>query len=64
MNNGSRNYSAMTAYQDPSSKLFSLYEPSHVKGVTLKAVTDKDGKAMRVDGKFVRDHKIAERTEP
>jgi hypothetical protein len=63
MNNGNRDFSKTTAFLDPASKLFSLYEPGEKPG-TLTAAKDKDGKPMRVDRQFVQSHKISERTEP
>lgn len=63
MNNGTRNWPAMTAFQDPGSKLFSLYEPCTGKpGVTLTAVLDGSGKPLRVDAEFIRKHGVPERT--
>lgn len=64
MNNGNRDFTHCTAFLDPASKLFSLYEPSDKPGASLKATLDKDGKPMRVDRQFVESHKISERTEP
>lgn len=62
MNNGTRNWSAMTAYLDPSSKLFSIYEPCPVKKTLIPVV--QDGKQLRVNADFIRQHKIPERTQP
>lgn len=63
MNNGNRDYSVMTAFKDPSSKLFSLYEPCTDKpGVTLQPALDSAGKPLRVDSEFLCKHKVPERT--
>lgn len=70
MNNGNRNYATVTAYKDPSSGLFSLYEPCGSEALdsnvskTLTPVLGKDGKPMRVDERFLESHGISERTGP
>lgn len=65
MNNGNRDYSTMTAFKDPASKLFSLYEPCTEKpGVTLTPALDSNGKPLRVDSEFIRKHGVPERTNP
>lgn len=64
MKNGTRNWQALTAYHDPASGMYALYEPCvTTPGVTLRAVADKDGKQLRVDADFLKEHQIPQRTE-